>query len=208
MKVKSGCVVGVSGGGEAILHAVNRLVEDRGGDVGLSMLLVDFKNAFNMVDRAVMLREVRLHFPAISQWVEFCYSSPARLYYGEHTLWSHQGVQQGDPLGPLLFALVLHPLACKIRDSFNLSFQAWYLDDGTIIGDTLVVGKVLEMIMMDGPSRGLHLNVDKTEVFWPKEDLEADLRVCSLPIFLAPYMGLNYLVGLLVLILSLVVSWF
>jgi hypothetical protein len=162
--------VGVSGGGEAILHAVNRLIEDRGGDVGLSMLLVDFKNAFNMVDCAVMLREVRLRVPAISRWVEFCYSSPARLYYGEHTLWSHQGVQQGDPLGPLLFALVLHPLACKIRDSFTLSLQAWYLDDGTIIGDTLVVGKVLELIMMDGPSCGLHLNVDKTEVFWPKED--------------------------------------
>ena len=132
--------VGVSGGGEAILHTVNRLIEDRGGDVGLSMLLVDFKNAFNMVYRAVMLREVRLRVPAISRWVEFCYSNPARLYYGEHTLWSHQGVQQGDPLGPLLFALVLHPLACKIRDSFTLSLQAWYLDDGTIIGDTLVVG--------------------------------------------------------------------
>ncbi|GJT60073.1 hypothetical protein Tco_1003606 [Tanacetum coccineum] len=37
--------VGVSGGGEAILHAVNHLIEGRGDDVGLSMLLVDFKNA-------------------------------------------------------------------------------------------------------------------------------------------------------------------
>ncbi|GJZ90220.1 hypothetical protein Tco_0662147 [Tanacetum coccineum] len=35
-------------GGEAIIHAVNRLVEDRGDDVGLSMLLVDFQNAFNL----------------------------------------------------------------------------------------------------------------------------------------------------------------
>lgn len=94
--------VGVSGGGEAI-HVVNRLIKDRGNDVGLSMLLVDFKNAFNLVDREVMLHEVHLHCPTISRWVEFCYSSPARLYYGEHTLWSHQGVQQGDPLGPLLF---------------------------------------------------------------------------------------------------------
>ena len=155
----------LEGGGEAILHAVNRFIEDRGGEEGLSMLLVDFKNAFNLVDREVMLQEVRLRCPAISRWVEFCYSSPARLYYREHTLWSHQGVQQGDPLGPLLFALVLHPLICKIRDSFSLSFQAWYLDDGTIIGDTLVVGKALELIMADGPRRGLHLNVGKTEVF-------------------------------------------
>ncbi|GKB68758.1 hypothetical protein Tco_0930170 [Tanacetum coccineum] len=46
--------VGVSGGSEAILHAVNRLLEGYGDDVGLSML-VDFKNAFNLVDREVML---------------------------------------------------------------------------------------------------------------------------------------------------------
>ncbi|GJZ48170.1 reverse transcriptase domain-containing protein [Tanacetum coccineum] len=71
--------VGVPGGGEAILHAVNRLVEDRGDDVGLSMLLVDFQNAFNLVDRTVMLEEVRLRCPAISRWVEFYYFSPARL---------------------------------------------------------------------------------------------------------------------------------
>nr|GEX18215.1 zf-CCHC domain-containing protein/DUF4219 domain-containing protein/UBN2 domain-containing protein [Tanacetum cinerariifolium] len=71
---------------EAILHAVNRLIKDRGDDVGLSILLVDFKNAFNLVDREVMLQEVRLRCPAISCW-------------------------------------------------------AWYLDDGTIVGDTLVVGK-------------------------------------------------------------------
>ncbi|GJT47130.1 putative reverse transcriptase domain-containing protein, partial [Tanacetum coccineum] len=160
--------LGVSGGGEAILHAVNRLIEDRGDDVGLSMLLVDLKNAFNLVDREVMLQEIRLRCPAISHWVKFCYSNPARLYYGQHTLWSYQGVQQGDPLGPLLFALVLHPLICKIRDSFSISFQAWYLDDGTIIGDTLVVEKILELVMEDGPHCGLHLNVDKTKIGSPE----------------------------------------
>ncbi|GJW24453.1 hypothetical protein Tco_0038264, partial [Tanacetum coccineum] len=138
--------VGVPGGGEAILHAVNRLVEDRGDDVGLSMLLVNFQNAFNLVDRTVMLEEVRLRCPAISRWVEFCYSSPARLYYGEHSLWPCQGVHQGDPLGPLLFSLVLHPLICKIRDSFNLYLQAWYLDDGYNCGDTLRVSKTIGLL--------------------------------------------------------------
>nr|GFC46766.1 hypothetical protein [Tanacetum cinerariifolium] len=103
------------------------------------MLLVDFQNAFSLVDQTVMLEEVWLRCPAISRLVEFCYSSPARLYYREHSLWSCQRVQQGDPLGPFLFSLVLHPLICKIRDSFNLCLHAWYLDDGTIVGDTLVV---------------------------------------------------------------------
>ncbi|GJY85803.1 hypothetical protein Tco_0499829, partial [Tanacetum coccineum] len=60
--------VGVAGGSEAILHSVNRLIEAYGDDVSLSILLVDFKNAFNLVDREVMLREVRLRCPAISRW--------------------------------------------------------------------------------------------------------------------------------------------
>ncbi|GJV65072.1 reverse transcriptase domain-containing protein [Tanacetum coccineum] len=187
--------VGVSGGGEAILHVVNRLIEDRNDDIGLSMLLVDFQNAFNLVDREIMLQEVRIRCPAISHWVEFCYSNPARLYYGEHTLWSHQGVQQGDPLGPLLFALVLHPLICKIKDSFSLSLHAWYLDDGTIIGDTLVVGKVLELIMKDGPRRGLHLNVNKTEVFWPREDPRSRLAGVFPPTIARPLHGVKLLGG-------------
>jgi hypothetical protein len=36
--------VGVHGGCEAVLHSVNRLIESNGNEVGLSMLLVDFKN--------------------------------------------------------------------------------------------------------------------------------------------------------------------
>ncbi|GJR89738.1 hypothetical protein Tco_0213749 [Tanacetum coccineum] len=39
-----------------------------------------------------------------------------------------------------------------------------------LAGDTLVVGKVLELITEDGPRYGLHLKVDKTELFCPKED--------------------------------------
>nr|GFA08132.1 hypothetical protein [Tanacetum cinerariifolium] len=118
--------VRVPGGGEAILHVVNHLVEDCRDDVGLLMLLADFQNAFNLVDRTVMLEEVRLRCPAISRWFEFCYSSPARLYYREHSLWSSQRV--------------------------------WYLNDGTIIEDTLVVDprSRLEDVFPPNISRPLH----------------------------------------------------
>lgn len=55
-------------------------------------------------------------------------------------------VQQGDPLGPLLFALTLHPQVKIIAYQWKLYLHAWYLDDGTIIGDTLEVAKALSII--------------------------------------------------------------
>ncbi|GKE05960.1 hypothetical protein Tco_1397978 [Tanacetum coccineum] len=111
--------VGVSGGGEAILHAVNRLIEGRRDDVGLSMLLVDFKNA--LVDR--------------------------ELDY----------IKGNIPYG--------HAKGC---------IRAWYLDDGTIVGVTLVVEKVLKLIIEDGPRCGLHLNVDKNELLGGPASVDFD----------------------------------
>ncbi|GJY12177.1 hypothetical protein Tco_0381486 [Tanacetum coccineum] len=61
------------------------------------------------------------------------------------------------------------------RSASGLSLHAWYFDDGTSFGDIVVVRKVLKLIMEDGPVCGLHLNVDKTEVFWPKEDPQSRL---------------------------------
>ncbi|XP_026420203.1 uncharacterized protein LOC113316197 [Papaver somniferum] len=83
---------------------------------------------------------------------------------------SAKGVQQGDPLGPLLFALTLHPLVFKIVMQCSLDLHAWYLDDGTIIGDTLEVSTALQIIQSEGRARGLHLNINKTEIFWPNPD--------------------------------------
>ncbi|GJW81351.1 hypothetical protein Tco_0145326 [Tanacetum coccineum] len=128
--------VGVPGGGEAILHAVNRLVEDRGDDVGLSMLL-----------------------------------SSATLALPDYTT-------ESTPCG--------HATGCS---------RAWYLDDGTIVGDTFVVGKVLELITEDGPRCGLHLNVDKTELFWPKEDPRSKLEGIFPPNISRPLHGVKLLGG-------------
>ncbi|KAL7610215.1 hypothetical protein Lser_V15G14394 [Lactuca serriola] len=134
------------------------------------MLTVDFSNAFNLVDRSALLDEVRLRCPSISLWVEFLYGQAARLYLGNTHIRSSTGVQQGDPLGPLLFAIVLHPLLHKIRDNCKLLLHAWYLDDGTLIGDSEEVTKALDIITVIGPKLGLQLNIKKTELFWPSCD--------------------------------------
>ena len=79
-------------------------------------------------------------------------------------------VQQGDPIGPLLFALVLHPLIHQVGDNSKLLLHAWYLDDGTIIGDSQEIDKSLNIIRETGPRLGLELNIRKIEIFWPSCD--------------------------------------
>ena len=62
-----------------------------------------------------------------------------RLAYGSLTplmdngnlIWSDSGVQQGDPLGPIIFSLAIHDIASSIKSNLNV----WYLDDATIAGD-------------------------------------------------------------------------
>ncbi|KAL5510755.1 hypothetical protein EMCRGX_G006356 [Ephydatia muelleri] len=80
---------------------------------------------------------------------------------------SKSGVQQGDPLGPLFFSLVLNVLITAIaKDSgCPLLFHAWYRDDGALAGPRSPLCSVLKFIQELGPSLGLHINISKCEVF-------------------------------------------
>ena len=93
-----------------MIHATASLLEEHGHSDKFVMLKVDFKNAFNVVDRTQMLALVLEHFPELFPWVRFCYSREPKLWFREVSLTSACGVQQGDPLGPFLFSLVLHVL--------------------------------------------------------------------------------------------------
>ena len=58
---------------------------------------------------------------------------PAPLFCGAIVLWSTTGVQQGDPLGPLLFATDLNSALRGLTTPAS-GLEAWYLNDGAILG--------------------------------------------------------------------------
>ena len=63
-------------------------------------LLVDAANAFNSLNRQVLLHSITITCPVISTFVKNCYSNPARLFViGGVELSSCEGTTRGDPLG-------------------------------------------------------------------------------------------------------------
>ena len=83
------------------------------------------------------------------------------------TLGSKQGVQQGDPLGPLMFSLALHKYVQSIASDSKCSellFNMWYLDDGTLAGPKAAVNRAILLIQQVGPPQGLRINTSKCEV--------------------------------------------
>ena len=128
-------------------------------------LKIDFVNAFNAVSRSIFLNECFDKFPHNFKWVHFCYSNHSHLFFGNYIISSQAGVQQGDPLGPFLFCLVLQVLISKIKDEVpDLDLNNWYMDDGSLFGKTRDVLKAWNIIKDFGPSFGLQVNLSKCEL--------------------------------------------
>ena len=96
------------------------------------LLKVDFRNAFNSVRRDKILEAVKSSIPELFLFVSSAYTVPSYLVCGDSIILSEEGVQQGDPLGPLLFCLTLHPLLSQLQSELKI----FYLDDGTVGGST------------------------------------------------------------------------
>eukprot|EP00662_Eupelagonemidae_sp_cell21_P058208 gene58208-biopygen120951 len=128
-------------------------------------LKIDFKNAFNTVDREAFLREVRLRLPGLSRWAEWCYGSASRLLFGDTVISSEVGAQQGDPLGPLFFSLVIQPIIAELaREEGDLELLYFYLDDGCIAGDHRAVARAMARLKELAARIGLELCTRKCEV--------------------------------------------
>ena len=161
-------------GSEVAVHCVRDWQRRHAGSADKVLVKLDFANAFNTVSRQEVLSAACAHFPTLARWVNWCYGGPSTLQFGSSALQSAAGVQQGDPLGPLLFSAALHPLAAELRAG-PLDIAVFYLDDGVVAGDVAAVGAALKHIERRAAAIGLRLNLSKCEVVVPGPATTADL---------------------------------
>ena len=161
----SQCGVATPGATETVAMALQNWVNNSIEESSWKILQVDLKNAFNTISREALLNEVAVVAPDLFAWASTCYAQHSFLFAQGHVLSSEQGVQQGDPLGPLFFALTWQRVVRTLPE--GLSINSWYLDDGHLVGDPSTLDAALRCIEVEGAALGVTLNVQKCKIWGP-----------------------------------------
>ena len=98
--------------------------------------------------------------PQILRLALTAYATCSHLVIYNETILSETGVQQGDPLSLVLFALAVDDIARSVRLPINI----WCMDDATIGGPVESVCEDLRRIIPMLSDIGLQVNPSKLEV--------------------------------------------
>ena len=162
---------------ESAIHAMRSIYEDDETD---GILLVDARNAFNALNRAAALRNIRWICPEISTILINIYRDPAELFAGGSVFHSCEGTTQGDPLAMAMYGLAVLPLIKKLTREAK---QVWFADDATGGGKLQQLRQWWDKLNECGPAFGYFPNAVKTwlvvkeRMIEPATDLFRDSRV-------------------------------
>ena len=163
--------VGVPGGAQCVGHAVAAGAKQHPGDVTLQ---IDCKNAFNTISRTSMLAAVAEQAPALLPLATWTYQEASPLLIPgveHHRLWSRSGVRQGDPCGPLFFALTIQPVLQSLQDNHPSVRVVAYLDDIVLQGPATALAPAYQFLRDGLSTVGLVVQPRKSWLF--SHDAEA-----------------------------------
>jgi hypothetical protein len=176
--------VGIRGGTEAAGHALRAA---QASDPRLQLVRIDYQNAFNTVSRTAVLQAVADRTPELLPFVQWVYSCPSRLWVagreeGAPPILSTTGVRQGDPMGPLLFALALQqPLEESIAEVPDLHLVAIH-DDVTLVALPEKVATLFHELASRTAPFGLRIAPTKCAVYSPSPTTPAEVaKTLALP---------------------------
>ncbi|XP_029654080.1 uncharacterized protein LOC115227355 [Octopus sinensis] len=151
--------VGTPGGCEAAIHGI-RAFNHVNNNTPHIIVKLDIRNAFNTILRDSILENCLEFCPEIYNYILSSYAKPSTLVHGPYHISSSSGVQQGDPLGPVLFCLGINHIVKNCSTPLNV----WYLDDCTLGGHPETVLKTLVDLIPRLEFVGLILNTSKSEI--------------------------------------------
>ena len=123
-------------GAEAAIQAIRDIFENENA---AAVLLIDAENAFNPINRKVMLHNLNFIRPIITAYITNCYITPARLFIiGGGKILSKEGTTQGDPTAMVAYApgilSLIHFLLQFISLNHLSAKEVAFADDFTVAG--------------------------------------------------------------------------
>ena len=162
--------VGVPDGCSLIANTVTSIIPTLPPDGDWTILQIDLSNAYNCITRQSTLDSCATTSPSLLPWAKWIYCQPSPIFVGERTLFSQRGVQQGDPLGPVLFSLGISPIT-KALSQASLPLSLWYLDDGLILAPNSRIKDIIPTLQQSFAQFGLSMNTKKTVIWGPGNSL-------------------------------------
>ena len=86
-----------------------------------AVLLIDLENAFDSVNRKVILHNLKFIYPIIATSIINCYATSSRLFVCVGEILSSQGTTQGDPTAMRAYVLGILPLIKFLLEFTNLN---------------------------------------------------------------------------------------
>ena len=162
---------GLEAGVEAAIRAMYDIYNDEHSE---AVLLVDAENAFNSINRNVMIHNISVVCPAISTYVSNCYQSAARLFViGWKEILTKEGTTQGDPTSMGTYALevtlLLHFLHEFILTSEYRSKEVAFADDLTAAGKIEEIKQCWELLLRVGPKYGYYPKPSRSHLIVKEE---------------------------------------
>ena len=137
------------------------------------LLLVDASNAFNTLNRRVMLHNVSILCPSFAPCVVNYYRSNAQLFTSGEVIESMEGTTQGDPLSMAIYALATLPLIVRAQESITAAIQSWFADDAGAARRLWCLFSWCTKLAAEGPQFGYNVNPPKTWLVVRDEHLQA-----------------------------------
>ena len=149
---------GQKSGSEAAIHAMHRIFEADDTD---AVLLIDASNAFNSLNRAAALHNIRVLCPIIAVYAINTYRQSARLFItGGKEIKSAEGTTQGDPIAMGLYAISIQPLITSLQ-AMSDAKQCWFADDASGAGTISEIKQWWDALNSLGPDFDYFPNAKK-----------------------------------------------